>query len=558
MTPVDDQRADPVVLLVDDDEMERFLHRQALEPAGFEIVEAENGPAALEAFAIAMPDIVVLDVVMPEMDGFAVCQMIRAMPAGRITPILMATGLDDVELIDRAYRVGATDFIAKPISGPVLPHRLRYMLRASHLSEAQRVAGLGDFRWLPKNRRIECSPEMSRMFGVCSSIAAHPARDLLRHVLPADRAELIRAMREALCGADIKLDHRIVTPQGEVRTLSLRGETIGVDGLPRYLRGSYQDITERKRVESELEAARDEARTANAAKTAFLASISHELRTPLNAIIGFSELIAREAVGPIAQRQYIEFAYNIRNAGQRALEIFLDVLTMAELEAGRFSLNLEPLDLCDVAETSVAEFRRSDAAADHRIDLETGEIRSAIHADREAVCKMLRKLLSNAAKFSAAGSAIRVTVAAAGRFCRISVADRGIGMTAEEARSAVRPFSQIANGLARPYDGLGLGLSIVRKLIESQGGRLSIASAPLKGTQISLDFPTVSPARRGAAPANRESPEKPVGCGALDAFLTDLQLAQAATGGRDRATCAEGTLGRARLKRSDEPEVFDE
>jgi two-component system, cell cycle sensor histidine kinase PleC len=290
------------------------------------------------------------------------------------------------------------------------------------------------------------------------------------------------------------VDHAIVTPQGEVRILSLRGEMIGIAGLARYLRGSYQDVTERKRVESELEAARDEARTASAAKTAFLASMGHELRTPLNAIIGFSELIARESVGPISQRQYIEFADSIRNAGRRALAVFLDVLTMAELEAGRFSLNLQQLDLREVVKASVTEFRQSDDAADHHIDLASEETLSAIHADREAVGQMLHKLLINAAKFSAAGSAIRVTVgAAAGGFCRITVADRGIGMTAEEARSAVRPFSQIASGLARPYDGLGLGLSIVRKLIESHGGRLTIASAPLKGTQISLDFPTTKP-----------------------------------------------------------------
>src|SRR5271165_2056746 len=138
---MDDQRTDPVVLLVDDDVMERFLHRQALEPAGFEIVEAEDGAAALEAFVITMPDIVVLDLMMPEMDGFAVCKAIRAMPAGRNTPILVATGLDDVESIEGAYRVGATDFIAKPISYSVLPHRLRYMLRAYHLAEVQRISG---------------------------------------------------------------------------------------------------------------------------------------------------------------------------------------------------------------------------------------------------------------------------------------------------------------------------------------------------------------------------------------------------------------------------------
>jgi CheY-like chemotaxis protein len=150
---MDEQRADPVVLLVDDDEMERFLHRQALEPAGFEIVEAEDGATALQAFAITVPDIVVLDVMMPEMDGFAVCQAIRAMPAGRNTPILMATGLDDVESIKRAYRVGATDLLLSRLaarccrtgsdtcSGPITLPRPRELPVSETFAGCQKVPG---------------------------------------------------------------------------------------------------------------------------------------------------------------------------------------------------------------------------------------------------------------------------------------------------------------------------------------------------------------------------------------------------------------------------------
>ena len=495
---MDNERADPVVLLVDDDEMERFLHRQSLEPAGFEIVEAENGAAALEAFALTMPDIVVLDVVMPGMDGFAVCQAIRAMPAGRNTPILMATGLDDVESIDRAYRVGATDFIGKPISCPMLPHRIRYMLRAYRLAEAQRIAGLGNFRWVPKTPRIECSPEMLRMFGVGGGASLRSARCLFRRVLAADRAPLIRAVRNASEGAGIALDHRIVTPQGEVRTLSLRAEVISVEGAPKYFQGSYQDITERKRIESELQKARDEARTASAAKTAFLAGMSHELHTPINAIIGFSELIAQELCGPISQLKYIEFAQNIRTAGQRVLAVFLDILTMAELEAERFQLKLEKIDLCEVAEATVAEFRQTDPGAGREIILEKSGAGLSIHADQRAVRQMVLKLLSNAAKFSAAGTAIRVTATRVGdESRRVSVTDMGIGMSAEEAELAVQLFRQIDGGLARKYEGIGLGLSIVSKLVERHGGHLTIASAPQKGTHVSLDFPTPRLSRRG-------------------------------------------------------------
>jgi CheY-like chemotaxis protein len=328
----------PVVLLVDDDETSRFLHRQALEPAGFEIVEAEDGAAALEAFAITMPDIVVLDVVMPEMDGFAVCRAIRAMPAGRNTPILMATGLDDVQSINRAFLAGATDFIGKPISCLVLPHKIRYMLRAYHLAEAQRIAGLGNFLWTPKSPRIECSPEMLSMFGIGSISGPHSARSLLRHVCATDRAMLIRAVRDAFAGARIELDHRIVTPLGEVRTLSLRAEVLGADGAPRYLQGSYQDVTERKRIECELETARDEAHAANAARSAFFADMSHALHAPLSAISELSELIATEVLGPIPRRKYVEYAKKIRTSGQRILGILFDVLNMAQLDAEPFGL----------------------------------------------------------------------------------------------------------------------------------------------------------------------------------------------------------------------------
>ena len=394
---MDDQRADPVVLLVDDHDMERFLHRQALEPAGFEIVEAKDGAAALEAFVITRPDIVVLDLMMPEMDGFAVCKAIRAMPAGHNTPILVATGLDDFESIECAYRVGATDFITKPISCPVLPHRLQYMLRAYHLAEAQRISGLGHFRWMPNKRHVECSTEMSQIFGMSRGTATHPAKSLLRRVFPADRPALIRALRNAFRGAKIELDHRIIPSDGNVRTLLLQGEVRGAEGLPKYFHGSYQDVTERKRVETQLEAARDEARAASAAKTAFLAAMSHELLTPLNAIIGFSDLISQETFGPIPQRDYVAFAQNIRGAGQRALAVFRDVMMIAELEAERFPLNLEEINLCEAAEAAVAEFRRSDSGADRVVVFEAVEKKSLVRADRPAVGQMLERLLSNAA-----------------------------------------------------------------------------------------------------------------------------------------------------------------
>jgi len=497
------QRATPLILIADDDETERFLQRQVLESEGFGIVEAKNGTAALDAFNEHRPDIVILDVMMPEMSGFEVCQALRTLPGGRNTPVLMATALDDVESIERAYRVGATDFIDKPINWPVLPHRIRYLLRAhetlrnlvvsqQRLAEAQRIAGVGNFRWLPQTKLVECSAELCRMFGLGERARALPVRTLLRRIPSSDRGAVIRALRHALEGTKIDLDHRVVAGNGEIRTLYLRAE-ISADGdEPAYLQGSCQDITERKRNELELAAARDEARTADASKTAFLAAMSHELRTPLNAIIGFSEMIAEQAFGPIDQRRYVDYARNTGQAGRQMLEFVVDVLTIAQLEAGRFTLELENIDLPEALETILDDFRESEAGQGREVTFTVRGAPNPVNADRRALQQMLQKLLSNAAKFSGTETPIEVTiVAGAEDFTRISVVDRGSGMSPETATRAIHPFRQVDGRLARKHGGSGLGLSIVNALTERHGGGLTIDSVPGQGTRVSIDLPAI-------------------------------------------------------------------
>jgi len=494
------QRARPLILIADDDEMERFLQREVLEPAGFNIVEAKGGAAAVKIFAECKPDLVVLDVMMPEMNGFEACQAIRALPGGQNAPILMATALDDIASIDQAYRAGATDFIGKPINWPVLPHHVRYMLRAhetlahlavsqQHLAEAQRIAGIGSFRWLPHTNSLECSEQLCRMFGLADSAGWVSVRTLLRRIPADERKTVLRAVRAGLDGEKIDLDHRVAPPGEDVRTLCLRADLTTADG-EKYLRGSFQDITERKRVEIELASARDEARSADGAKTAFLATMSHELRTPLNAIIGFSDLIALQALGPISQSRYVDYARDTGKAGQQMLDIVDDVLTIAQLEADRFELVFENVELSEVAEATVAAFRDSESGCKHDITVAVSGASCPVRADRRAVEQMLQKLLSNAAKFSPEGTAIRVTVgpeeAASTRLC---VADQGIGISPETAELVVRPFHQADSRLAREYGGTGLGLGIVNALIERHGGRLTIDSALSKGTCVSLDFP---------------------------------------------------------------------
>jgi diguanylate cyclase (GGDEF)-like protein len=141
--PDDLSPASPLVLVVDDDEVFRLVARSYLEDAGFRVEEAVNGASAVERFAAHEPDIVLLDIVMPDMDGFTTCSALRALPGGLRTPIVMMTSVDDRESIERAYEVGATDFIVKPINSFILKHRLQHILRASrYLVHFDGVTGL--------------------------------------------------------------------------------------------------------------------------------------------------------------------------------------------------------------------------------------------------------------------------------------------------------------------------------------------------------------------------------------------------------------------------------
>ena len=142
------------ILVVDDDAALRLLTRSALEQAGFTVTEAADGAAAVEAVKVNRPALILMDVEMPRMDGFAACRAIRGLPMGNELPIIMVTGREDLESINRAYEMGATDFISKPINWPLLGHRVRYIMRTSMIS-----TGLRDSE--ARNRAfLEAIPDM--------------------------------------------------------------------------------------------------------------------------------------------------------------------------------------------------------------------------------------------------------------------------------------------------------------------------------------------------------------------------------------------------------------
>jgi predicted signal transduction protein with EAL and GGDEF domain/DNA-binding response OmpR family regulator len=267
----DDPHADerPRVLLVDDDEVTLMLTSVALRERGFEVIEVNSGAAALMRLDEVSPDMVVLDALMPEMDGFATCQALRARPGYGQLPVLMLTGLDDDASIERAYRAGATDFFVKSNQWSLLAGRLRYMLRASRtrvelerskfkLARAQDLARMGSFDWRrgePGDKgmgHLWLSPEALRVLGRNAGERVD-LRALLRMVGPAQRRGLIRMLTEVVAhNAVLATDVAVTLFDGRARIIHVEAEAEFEHGHGVGYTGVFQDVTDRRVAEDRI------------------------------------------------------------------------------------------------------------------------------------------------------------------------------------------------------------------------------------------------------------------------------------------------------------------
>jgi len=259
-----------------------------------------------------------------------------------------------------------------------------------------------------------------------------------------------------------------------------------------------RDVTVRKEQELEIKAAQERAEAASQAKSRFLANMSHELRTPLNAVIGFTDLMRQQMFGALGSDRYREYTTLIYDSGQLLLDLISDMLDMAKIEAGKLELNLERVDLTGTIEDCVRLLRiRADKGGlDLRIKRPPAPI--SLTADRRALKQVLLNLLTNAIKFTPDGGTVVIAFHSDGEFAKLCVRDTGIGIPAHELPRLGRPFEQVCGDPMLAKAGTGLGLALVRALVEQHGGQMRIESQEGVGTEVSVDFP-LTPARRAAA-----------------------------------------------------------
>lgn len=270
-----------------------------------------------------------------------------------------------------------------------------------------------------------------------------------------------------------------------------------------------RDVSEYDALKREAERRQEEARSAHETKSRFLAAVSHELRTPLNAILGFSDVLAGEYFGKLANDRQREYVGLIRQSGGHLLSVVTAMLDMSKIEAGRYELLVEPFAASEAVETCRAMLDLQ--ARDKGITLTTRVSRALpeVQADRRALQQILINLAGNAIKFTDRGGVVSMDAAVRGRDLVITVSDTGIGIAPEKLGTLGQPFMQVENGYSRNYEGTGLGLALTKGLVALHRGTFSLASRPGEGTVVTITLPLGGPDAAGDEEMMAETVEFP-------------------------------------------------
>ena len=329
--------------------------------------------------------------------------------------------------------------------------------------------------------------------------------DIWSSIDPRDRPATMAAWElHAKDGAAFQPEYRVIRSDGrEVWTAGTAKLIADEEGRPLRLIGALRNVTAQKSAERALVQAKEDAESANRAKSAFLATMSHEIRTPLNGVLGMAQAMAADADMTEIQRERLEV---IRQSGESLLAILNDVLDLSKIEAGKLELESAQFEVDALAKTAHATFQAIAEAKGLSFELSLDRAAHGVYeGDQVRVRQILWNLVSNALKFTAKGG-VKVRVGRERGGLSLTVFDSGIGMTAFQLAGLFRKFEQADASTTRKFGGTGLGLAICRELAELMGGTISATSAPGMGSTFTAHLPLKKVARAAPKPKPAAGP----------------------------------------------------
>jgi PAS domain S-box-containing protein len=359
------------------------------------------------------------------------------------------------------------------------------MEREKQLIAAQRIAQLGHWSVNLRTGELHWSDQIYRIFGRDPATFLPSYENFFACVHPDDHALVKASEAQSLELGWHSVDHRVVQPDGAIRWVHEEAQLErDAAGEPLRLTGVVQDITARKRVEAALIEARDEAERANQAKSEFLSRMSHELRTPLNAILGFGQLLERANLGELQSDNVRE----ILHAGRHLLELINEVLDLARIESGKFSVSLEPVPLRPLIADCLGLIRPQAENSGIELSEAAAGCDESVLADPTRLKQVLLNLLSNAVKYNRAHGKLSVTCLPQGDAIQIRISDTGAGLSPEQQRCLFKPFERL-DADRTAIEGSGIGLALSKRLVEAMGGQIGVDSTPGAGSTFWVRLP---------------------------------------------------------------------
>jgi len=331
--------------------------------------------------------------------------------------------------------------------------------------------------------------------------------------------------------AKLGIQETITLPDGEQRWIETHkaplrdwsGEVVGLVGM-------FQDITERKQAELTLQRTNEELARATRMKDEFLANMSHELRTPLNAILGMTEGLQEGIFGELNQRS-LKALETVERSGSHLLELINDILDIAKIESGQMELDCAPIAVAPVCHASLAFIKQQALKKRLRLEVNLPAHLPDLYGDERRIRQVLINLLNNAVKFTPAGGHITLTASyhptttqtsstEGPQFdcLRIAVKDTGIGIAAEYLDTLFQPFVQVDSALNRKYEGTGLGLALVKRIVDLHGGSVEVISELDLGSCFTINLPCAPMLPSVAVPPQSALPAPPFHPGSIPAF----------------------------------------
>jgi len=353
--------------------------------------------------------------------------------------------------------------------------------RSEQMLHAAENADVGLWYWNLSEDTMFATPKCNELFEI-SSDESFSLQLMMNIVHPEDRTEVEKAFRDSqVSGKPLSVEYRVIYSDGKIRWISVRGKTYFDDKAnPRTMTGIVRGISDNEIANEELsivyareKKARDEAEEANRAKDFFLAVVSHELRSPLNAILGWSKILLTKEVDKETTKNALE---TIEKSARSQAKLIEDLLDSARVASGKLKMEFRSINICEIIKT-VCNLQKS-IADTKKINLEFSSDKDNIQVfgDSARLQQVFNNLLSNALKFTKEGNTIQVDVKAGDETVQVSVKDNGQGISAETLPTIFNQFHQGDESTTRDSSGLGLGLSIVKILVEKHQGKVQVES----------------------------------------------------------------------------------